>query len=59
MSSNPLSETELDEILQIAQDGERKFREMSDRATIIAEKWRIKTQAPQQTISKSESKITS
>jgi hypothetical protein len=59
MSSNPLSETELAEILQIAQDGEKKFREMSDRATIIAEKWRIKTQAPQQTISKSESKITS
>jgi hypothetical protein len=40
------NETELAEILQIAQEGEKKLREMSDRATIIAEKWRIKTQAP-------------
>lgn len=43
MSINPLSETELTEILQIAQDGEIKLKEMSDRATIMAEKWRVKT----------------
>jgi len=43
MSINPLSETELTEILQIAQDGEIKLKEMSDRATVIAEKWRVKT----------------
>jgi hypothetical protein len=59
MSNNPLNEAELAEILQIAQDGEKKLREMSDRATIIAEKWRIKTQAPEQRIAKPESKITS
>jgi hypothetical protein len=45
MSTNPLNEAELAEILQIAQAGEQKLREMSDRATIIAEKWRIKTQS--------------
>ncbi len=43
MSINPLSETELTEILQIAQDGEIKLKEMSDRATVVAEKWRAKT----------------
>jgi hypothetical protein len=48
MSSNPLNETELAEILQIAQEGEKKLREMSGRSTIIAEKWIIKTQAPKQ-----------
>ena len=59
MSTKPLNETELAEIMQIAQDGEKKLREMSDRATIIAEKWRIKTQASDQKISKPESKINS
>ena len=59
MSTKPLNETELAEVMQIAQDGEKKLREMSDRSTIIAEKWRIKTQAPEQAISKPESKITS
>ena len=39
----PLNETELAEIMQIAQDGEKKLREMSDLATIIAEKWSVKT----------------
>jgi hypothetical protein len=58
MSTNQWNETELAEILQIAQEGEKKLREMSDRATIIAEKWRIKTQSPEQTIVKTESKIT-
>ncbi|AFY91950.1 hypothetical protein [Chamaesiphon minutus] len=59
MSTNPLNETELAEILQIAQEGEKKLREMSDRATIIAEKWRIKTQSLEPTPVKTESKITS
>jgi hypothetical protein len=58
MNTNPLNEIELAEILQIAQEGEKKLREMSDRAIIIAEKWRIKTQAPEQPIVKTESKIT-
>jgi hypothetical protein len=58
MSTNPLNETQLAEILQIAQEGEKKLREMSDRATIIAEKWRIKTQTPEPTTVKTESKIT-
>jgi hypothetical protein len=59
MSNNPLNETELAEILQIAQNGEQKLREMSDRATIMAEKWRIKTKTPEQPISKPESTIAS
>jgi hypothetical protein len=58
MSTNPLNEAELAEILQIAQAGEQKLREMSDRATIIAEKWRIKTQSIEPTPVKTESKIT-
>jgi hypothetical protein len=52
MNTNPLNETELAEILQIAQEGEPKLREMSDRATIIAEKWR-RTQVPEQPNAKS------
>jgi hypothetical protein len=58
MSTNPLNEAELAEILQIAQAGEKKLREMSDRSTIIAEKWRIKTQSLEPTPVKTESKIT-
>jgi hypothetical protein len=58
MSTNPLNEAELAEILQIAQAGEQELREMSDRATIIAEKWRIKTQSLEPTPVKTESKIT-
>jgi hypothetical protein len=58
MNTNQLNETELAEILQVAQEGEKTLREMSDQATIIAEKWRIKTQAPEQTSVKTESKIT-
>ena len=58
MNTDPLNQAELAEILQMAQDGEQKLREMSDRATIIAEKWRIKTQTPEQQIVKPESKIT-
>jgi hypothetical protein len=42
MNTNPLNETELIEVLQIARDGESKLKEMSDYATIIAEKWRVK-----------------
>jgi hypothetical protein len=59
MSNNPLNETELAEILEIAQNGEQKLREMSDRATIMAEKWRIKTQTLEQPIPKLESTIAS
>jgi hypothetical protein len=43
MNIKPLNELELTEILKIAQDGETKLKQMSDHATIMAEKWRIKT----------------
>jgi hypothetical protein len=43
MNTNSLNETELIEILQIAQDGESNLKEMSDYAAIIAEKWRVKS----------------
>jgi hypothetical protein len=43
MKINQLNESELREILQTAQEGENKLKEMSDRATMIAEKWRVKT----------------
>ncbi|WP_181280550.1 hypothetical protein [Aphanothece hegewaldii] len=43
MSIKTLNETELNEILKIAQNGEAKLKEMSDRATMMAEKWRVKT----------------
>lgn len=38
-----MNESELREILQAAQEGENKLKNMSDRATMIAEKWRVKT----------------
>ena len=41
-----LNESELKEILRIAQEGESKLKEMSDRATILSEKWRVKTSKP-------------
>ena len=43
MQVDRLNESELKEILTIAQEGESKLKEMSDRATILSEKWRIKT----------------
>ena len=43
MKIDRLNESELKEILRTAQEGESKLKEMSDRATIIAEKWRVKT----------------
>lgn len=45
MTSKPFSEQELEEILEMAQEGENKLRQMSDYATIMAEKWRRKTNA--------------
>jgi hypothetical protein len=38
-----MDEKELAEILKIAQDGEVKLKSMSDRATTLSEKWRVKT----------------
>jgi hypothetical protein len=59
MDTNTLNESELTEILQIAQDGEMKLRAMSDHATIMAEKWRMKTQTSEknspQKVSKAQS----
>ena len=38
-----MSEIDLTEILKIAQDGEAQLKDMSDRATKMSEKWRVKT----------------
>lgn len=43
MSIKFLNEAELTEILTIAQNEETKLKEMSDYATVMAEKWRVKT----------------
>ena len=59
MNINPLNEKELAEILQIAQDGETKLKEMSDYATIMAEKWRVKTHISKKNISTKDTKIQS
>lgn len=40
MTSKPFTEQELAEILKIVQQGENNLREMSDYATILAEKWK-------------------
>ena len=57
MNTNPLNEMELAEVLEIAQNGEIKLREMSDHATIMAEKWRIKTDISQEKLLKKDTKI--
>jgi hypothetical protein len=41
-----MNKIELTEILQIAQNGEAKLKDMSGHATTIAEKWRVKTNTP-------------
>jgi hypothetical protein len=56
---NPLTETELAEILQIAQNGEIKLKEMSDYATVMAEKWRVKTYIPAKNIARKNPKVQS
>lgn len=38
-----MNEIDLAEILKIAQDGEATLKDMSDRATTMSEKWRVKT----------------
>jgi hypothetical protein len=38
-----MNEIELTEILKIAQDGEATLKDMSDHATTMSEKWRVKT----------------
>ena len=43
MTIEVLNESQFKEILREARDGEKKFKEMSDRSTIISEKWRVKT----------------
>ncbi len=42
MNSQKLSEDDLKEILEIATEGEIKFKAMSDFATIMSEKWKRK-----------------
>lgn len=46
MKVERLNESELKEILTTAQE-ESKLKEMSDRATILAEKWRVKASKPE------------
>lgn len=46
MKVDRLNESELKEILVIAQEGESKLKEMSDRATVLSEKWRMKALKP-------------
>ena len=48
------NESELKEILKAAEEGEVKLKEMSDRATMMAEKWRVKTAKSAKDISKSD-----
>ena len=43
MKIDRLNESEFKEILRTAKEGESKLKEMSDRATMMAEKWRVKT----------------
>lgn len=50
-----MSESELREILQAAQEGENKLKEMSNRATMIAKKWRVKTLNLENNTSENES----
>jgi hypothetical protein len=38
-----MNEVELTGILKIAQDGEAKLKDMSNHATTMSEKWRVKT----------------
>ena len=54
MKVNRLNELELKEILAIAQEGENKLKEMSDRATILSEKWRIKASKPKNSNSRND-----
>ena len=54
MKVDRLNESELKEILTIAQDGESKLKEMSDCATILSEKWRIKTSKPKNSNSEND-----
>jgi hypothetical protein len=50
MNTNSLSETELTEILKMAQEGETQLKEMSDFATLMAEKWKAKTHKSEKNI---------
>lgn len=57
MNINPMNETELTEILKIAQEGEIKLKEMSDYATCMAEKWRVKAHNLEKNVSKKDAKV--
>ena len=54
MKVDRLSESKLKEILAIAQEGESKLKEMSDRATILSEKWRVKISKPKNSNSEND-----
>ncbi|WP_009633608.1 hypothetical protein [Synechocystis sp. PCC 7509] len=57
MNIDPMNETELTEILKIAQEGEIKLKEMSDYATLMAEKWRAKAHNLEKNVSKKDTKV--
>ncbi len=54
MKVDRLNESELQEILAIAKEGESKLKEMSDQATILSEKWRVKTSKPKNSNSEND-----
>ncbi len=54
MKVDRLNESKLKEILTIAQEGESKLKEMSDHATILSEKWRIKASIPKNSNSRND-----
>jgi|GEM_PF-2633196 len=54
MQVDRLNESELKEILTIAQGGEGRLKEMSDRATILSEKWRVKISKPKNSNSEND-----
>lgn len=57
MNIDPMNETELAEILKIAQEGEIKLKEMSDYATRMAEKWKVKAHNLEKNASKKDTKV--
>jgi hypothetical protein len=57
MNIDPMNEAELAEILKIAQQGEIQLKEMSDYATLMAEKWRVKAHNLKKNVSTKDTKV--
>ena len=54
MNVDRLNESELKEILAIAQAGESKLKEISDLATFLTKMWRVKTSKPKNSNSEND-----